>query len=228
MKKIILVLLSAISFSASIAVAQEKKANGLSMKTGWALGLKAGTTGYGFELQKKLNDIFHMRLGGNYFGYQISQSLADAKAHVDVDLLLNSYSLLMDWYSKEVANNVRLTAGIFYNRSILKIHGVPTTVPKIGEIALTAEQIGDINLTFIGNMLQPYLGVGYGKAVPNNHFSFNFDFGFIYQGSPIVDLKATGIIAPTASEEQRAIIADNIADVYLYPVITFQLNYKLN
>lgn len=193
---------------------------------GWAIGIKASTLGFGGEIVKSFNESFNLRLGGSYFKQKYSLSFADAIADDSwTYTTVGSVSLIMDWHFSRV---VHLSAGVLYNMSVLKVESLPTESQNIGDIEVTPETIGTLTYQLTPNEICPYFGIGFGRSISKNKVvSFNFDLGAVYQGSPKVSLEATGMVSPTANEEQRKLLEDNVKDLRFFPFLNFQLSFKI-
>ena len=56
---------------------------------------------------------------------------------------------------------------------------------KFGDYVFTADENGNIDVMMKTNVVKPYLGIGVGKHIAQNHrLSFALDFGLIFWGSP--------------------------------------------
>ena len=187
--------------------AQDKtpSGTGFSWQTGWSLSLKTGTLGLGGEVAKKIDDRFMVRLAGNFFGY--NQNFND----VVFRLRLRSCSLSADWAPWQ--NIVHFSGGFVYNQNLLEVE-----INSIRPHSL---------LRIAPNAIDPYLGIGLGKVLPSGRLGFNVDLGLLYQGSPNVEYYIiSDTNEPTAS---RAYITDgSVLGVYLYPVLSFQVSYRIN
>ena len=80
--------------------------------------------------------------------------------------------------------------------------------------------------------INSHIGIGWGNAVgKNKQWSFSFDLGVIYQGSPKVNLSANGTSSGDAAfqrnlarEEQS--LEGELEDFQFYPVISFGICYS--
>lgn len=194
--------------------------------SGWGIGIKASSIGFGADIVKSFNQNFTLRLGASYFkkDFKVAK-LDDLKAEALNYTSLGSVSLLFDYY---IFKSVYISVGGFYNFSTLEFESAATESQKIGNIVVTPETIGSITYTLKPNELCPYLGIGFGHTISRNKLlAFNFDLGALYQGSPKLLLEATGMVSPTANEEQRQLLEDNVKDWKFYPFLNFQLSFRL-
>ena len=74
-----------------------------------ALGLKVGTLGAGVEFTMEAAENVNLRFGANYF--KLSREINVEDNPYDMDLKLNSFTALADWYVSD--SPFRVTAGAF-------------------------------------------------------------------------------------------------------------------
>lgn len=235
-KKILPVFLL-LSFLSLNSFAQEKAASStakpeksnpysFSFGTGWALGIKAGTAGYGGELSKKLSRSFDLRLG--YAMLSTSQSLDlevdKRKLAVTADVALGIPSAKLDWHPG--AASFRFTFGAGLPNNNIGVTGKLKETFTYGEIVVSPEEIGTFAMDIKWNAVAPYVGIGFGRNVPKKRVSFTIDMGSYYIGSPSVKLNPTGMLSPTA--DQQSVMEGNMVDYKWHPVLNFQFNVKIN
>ncbi|MFY8109518.1 MAG: hypothetical protein ACOVO9_11020 [Bacteroidia bacterium] len=213
---------------AEVPAAKPEKSNpySFSFGTGWALGVKAGTAGYGGELSKKLSRSFDLRLG--YAMLATAQSLeldVDKRTlAVDADIALGIPSAKLDWHPG--AASFRFTFGAGMPNNNIGITGQLKESFTYGEIVVKPEELGVFNMDIKWNAVAPYLGIGFGRNVPKKRVSFTIDMGAYHIGSPKVTLNPTGMISPTA--DQASVFEGNMVDYKWHPVLNFQFNVKIN
>jgi hypothetical protein len=190
---------------------------------GLALTAKAGTLGLGLEASTSLLEGFNARLGYNAFSYETDQTIDDIKYDVDIDL--QSLSLLLDWHP--LRGGFRVSAGVLANGNDGK-GSAPVGNYTIGDIPFTNVGL-DANVDF--KSAAPYLGIGWGNAVASEKgWGFNVDLGVMFQGSPEISLLPTGPNAGLVPEselikEQQKVQDD--ADYFkYYPVLSVGVSYR--
>ena len=94
-----------------------------------------------------------------------------------------------------------------------------------GDITIDNEDIGDIDLTVSWTGVAPYMGFGFGRAIPKNRVGFGLEFGAYYAGGPDVDIAASGMLTNTSQE--AAEMQDNLASYAWMPRIMARLAVKL-
>ncbi|MCU7914909.1 MAG: hypothetical protein KZQ65_03140 [Candidatus Thiodiazotropha sp. (ex Gloverina cf. vestifex)] len=188
-----------------------------------ALTAKLGSLGLGIEGTFGLAEHFNARLGLNKLDYDRTETISDIQ--YDLDLELQSVSLLADWHP--FGSAFRFTAGLMSNGNELTGSSTSDSL-TIGDT--TYQGIGlDAKLDF--DSTAPYLGVGWGNALAaGKGWGFNVDLGIMFQGSGNVSLVPTGagasLVDPAdiALEEQR--FEDDIKNYKYYPVFSFEASYR--
>lgn len=193
---------------------------------GWGIGLKANTFGFGADVIKSFNHNFTLRLGASYMKQDFKISTFDDFGGAAFNYTtLGSVSLIFDYY---VFRSVYISAGAMYNMSKLEFESKAEESQTIGNIEVSPETIGGVSYTLLPNEICPYLGIGFGHTLSRNKVvAFNFDLGAVYQGSPKVKLDATGMVSPTANEEQQQLLQDNVKEWKFYPFMNFQLSFRI-
>lgn len=149
------------------------------------IGIKASTLGAGVDLVVPIPasgaSHFNVRLNGNYFSYNRTDTLSDIKA--ETGFRFKSAGLLADWYPSKGAFHV--SGGAYWNGNKVKVTGKPTngTYTFNGQTYTTSE-VGDLNGNAdLGNSFAPYVGIGWGNAItPNKRLTFFADFGVLVTG----------------------------------------------
>lgn len=193
---------------------------------GFSIGAKAGTMGFGGELGLAINPRVHLRLGGSYFRYEIDLEAFQSEVKGSSYAQVGSVSLLANFHP---ARYFYLSAGVLYNLFEAGIYGLPANPITIGNIQANPDEVGYLEVTMKPGMnINPYAGIGFGRAVSKNRVvSFNIDLGAAFMDSPKADIQSTGMLTPTSSEDQRRQLNQNIAWIQFYPMINFQLNFKI-
>lgn len=214
MKKLLLITLSIFIFYSSQNFAQ-----------GFAIGAKLSTRGISFELNKSVLKNINLKAGAAFFSYTHNGGGGTDDYEYEAKLSLSSLSLLTDWFP--FSNAIRLTGGILVNLNKVDINLTPTNSYTVGGDVYAPEDLGVLNAKVDFNTVSPYIGLGIGNPTSGDSgLKFTFDIGTIYQGSPKVDLSATGLIEPSAAPDQEAQLEDNISWFKWYPVVSFGLMYK--
>lgn len=189
-----------------------------------ALGLKAGTLGAGAEVTTALTNRLNVRVGGSFFPYSVKGDYTEEEVNISytADLSVQTLSALIDLHPFK--NAFRLSVGAVYNGTAVDATARPTESYTVKQRTFSKEELGTLSGTVdYGSKIAPYAGIGFGNAVRGSRLDVTLDLGVIYTNSPSLDLKGTGMIAPTAEQDQE--LEDELSGIKLYPVISLGLSY---
>ncbi|MDP6780108.1 MAG: hypothetical protein QGI83_25360 [Candidatus Latescibacteria bacterium] len=196
---------------------------------GVGVTVKAGTLGIGAEVTKSIVPTVNVRVGGSYFTYGFDGTEGDVS--YDLDLKLKSFNLLVDFHPI-LGRGLRLSAGMVLNSNGVDMVSRPTASYDIGGTTYTATDVGTIHGAVDFKSFAPYVGIGWGNAA-GGRWGIAFDLGLALQGSPQVDLSATGPIASDAQflaelRQEESQVQDDISGFKYYPVVSLGLSFKLS
>ena len=171
-----------------------------------AIAINLSSVGYGLEYAHNINRHLNGRLRFNMLNISdLSQAVefdgtpTMVTANVDVfnaDLLLEYLPFRRSSF-KLVAGGSMIFSGkgdvnIAYDEEI-----------KYGDLVITKEEIGDLTIGVDYAGFAPYMGIGFGRAVPRKKVGFGLEIGTYYTGAPTVSLQATNMLADTVEEEAQ-------------------------
>ena len=223
-----------------------------------SLGVKVSTLGIGLEAATPLHNLLTLRFGvtstggisfreRNFsppegddfiesFGYMPDWRFKPRISFTHANLLLDYHP----------AGVFHFTAGVFMGGSKLKLDGYLVDPDHDNQLSKPLEgkswpvlTVGDQQVKFPGgqadlelqlgkNALKPYLGLGFGYAVPKSKVSFKFELGVLYQkgytlrqNGKVFDLKP--------AEEQEFKDMHNTITKYamVWPMVSLQLFYRI-
>ncbi len=197
-----------------------------------AVGVKAGTLGFGGEVTAGLTPSFNARV--SYNGYNYNGSSTQNQIIYDYKLSLGSFPVLLDWYPFE-GSAFRLSPGVVFNNNKISATGTSKQVSSyvIGGKTYSTAQIGSLVGNADFNKTAPYAGLGWGNAVgKDSGLSVVFDLGVMFQGSPTIALSATNPAMqndPTfkaSLDKEIADVKDKTDKLKYYPVVSLGLAYR--
>ena len=200
-----------------------------SSQAGIGIAGKAGSLGLGVEVTQSLVPMLNVRGGINWFNYSFDRTESDVR--YDIDLKLKSFTALVDFHPFPLMG-FRLTGGIVFNSNGLDMVSQPISGSvEIGGQTYTQSEVGTLTGKVDFASTAPYFGIGWGNAA-NSRIGLAIDLGIAFQGTPQVELGATGQLANTPSfiTELRAEERDlqDSLDVFKYfPVISIGLSFKI-
>lgn len=199
----------------------------------WNVGLKGGTLGLGVDVSTPLSEKLGVRFNLNGLKYGMDEEIDDVDYDGDLELL--TAGLLLDYYP--FSSTFRISAGVYYNDNIFKGSARPTagSTVDINDIPYDATEVGQLDAEITFNKFSPYVGIGWGNDTFAKGWSFSFDLGVMYHGTPEADLVATRgsavddatfaiIEANVAAEEES--LQDEIDSYRFYPVVMVGVNYR--
>lgn len=192
----------------------------------FTVGGNISTLGLGAEIGIRFNDYIGLRLGANYFGFDVTKEYTDVEYEADFQFL--SGGGVVDIYP--FGRIFRLTGGVRYNANDIELStGTPTTTVTVGGQTFTAAQAGKLEAEIDFNKVAPYAGLGFEGILLNGHLSLAFDMGVLFQGRPDVDVEASGSGAAglnAALNEEADDLEDDLSFLGFYPVVGLSANYR--
>jgi len=201
----------------------------------FALGVKGGTIGLGFEGVFRLSEQINLRAQHTQFSKDVNESSSGGSSDLDfnLDLDIGMTALMLDYHPFNGA--FRLTAGYAKNANQLNGSAVPSGSYEIGDNIYTAADIGNVNATIDFKSTAPYLGFGWGNAVsPDNGFGISFEVGVLLQGAPKINLTTTKQLATPALQQQleaniakeTATFEEDTKSFKAWPVVALGVSYQ--
>ncbi len=193
---------------------------------GTGVDVHVSTLGYGADLAFQMTDTVDVRVGLNQFKKNIDKT--SGNLNYTGDLKLSSFGLLADWH---LFNGVtHLTAGLMGNGNKLSMTATAAanTNYTINGATYNSGPTGGALTTAVDfNKTAPYLGFGWSGRPKNSGFSFNSDFGIMFQGSPKATVTATGWsgAASTLTSDAQAQLNEDLKNYKYYPVISIGVGY---
>lgn len=239
-----------------------------------ALGVSAGTDGIGIELAAPLTYNFAVRAGYNFmpkFKYKENVDLGSnpafinpngQKVDLEGELNMGDFKILFDWYPF-TTSSFRLTAGAYIGKEkILTVKNTSafvnsdywgtagielgTTESVYSTYTILSDEQGNVKADLKVNSFKPYIGIGFGRAVPKNRLAVQFDLGVQIWGTPEVwtniqyfdynqgkyvkEYKRVGpnrITNPDKDYQDAKDAIETISKIGVYPVLTLRLNGRI-
>ncbi|MDQ8006051.1 MAG: hypothetical protein REI64_14710 [Pedobacter sp.] len=192
-----------------------------------AVQLNVGTQGIGAAVNYGVYEKLALRLGVNAIPIKANDvfkiSGFNSTSHVSADFY--NIHLLADYTPFKQQPWFRLVGGFAY---FLKANGnvriIPSDDYKYGDLTLTEDQIGYVDLNVDWKGLAPYLGLGFLKTFPKRKFNINLDLGTYYLNKPEADIIGTGILTGNSSQTEQ--FQSNIKNYRWLPILQLNFNYK--
>lgn len=193
----------------------------------YSIGLTAGTPGVGLEFGMDANEIIGLRVTANFF--KISRNVGVNDIDYDGNLKLTTAGVLADLYPFD--SGFRASAGAMLNSNKIDIGATPASSVTIGNTTYTPAQVGRLDGKIDFKKFAPYAGIGYSGGRGEPGVAFVADLGVMFQGTPRVDLTATGPITTTPGfatslAQERSQIQDEADPFKFYPVAKIGVVYR--
>ncbi len=198
-----------------------------------AIALSGGSDGLvGVDVNLRFHPKWNLRCGLRYFNlsienYETNFNRFEYYANIDLRIRQSNLSLMAEYSPWN--RGLKLVGGIgyfFWDNSLYGKGGLRDAVP-LNDVMIPGEDIGYIagEVTF-GSPVNPYLGFGFGNAIPRKRFGISVDAGFFYKGKPRLDLTATNLIKGNEVNEDQ--LEENISPYRWWPVVSLTVAFKLN
>ncbi|MBR1484574.1 MAG: hypothetical protein IJ612_02640 [Prevotella sp.] len=268
MKKLGLLIVAALTLAAQGVSAQNSDDNNLFNHL--SAGVSLGTTGIGIEVASPITSFLQLRAGYSFIPKIKINETADLDSSedylrkedgtgyyesVDIEGKLNmgDLKLLVDYYPLK-KSSFHVTAGAYIGKSKLATaystnHFLNqgywgNSGPEMGSASQTytivSDPDGSVTADVKVNSFKPYLGIGFGRAVPNNRISVCFDFGVQFWGKPSLWTKIDDNLGTEYRKVEKSRIlsqqdwcsdvidALDIAEkIIVYPVLTLRVNGRI-
>lgn len=194
-----------------------------------AVSLGLGTEGIGALLSAQLIPrTLALNIGFSRFNHDFNFT-AD-KARFDANLRLGAVPIVLSWYPFH--GNFSVDAGVFINQNRVAATGVPEAggTYRINGDSYTAAEVGTMTGTTDFHVAAPYVGIGWGNPFAGGRWTFLVDAGAMYEGSPRVNLHATGaatnpqLAADVASLQNS--VNHQLDFLNWWPVVTIGVAYR--
>lgn len=191
-----------------------------------ALGVSFGT-GFGFDYSRTLKqNKLYVTASYNSLAYSIKDFEQEINGE---DMLANAE---LDFKNMDVklsyhpfSNAFKLVGGLgFFSSSNINIKTTFKDNIKVGDVEFNAADSGNLDIDFNWGKTSPYVGLGFGRAVPNKRLGFSFDFGTYMSSSPEITIDATGIIEQT--KDQEGLLNESFESFKFIPYASFRLSYS--
>ena len=230
MKKV-LISLVALVFSTTTVLAQTDVFNHL------AVGAGVGTQGISIDVATTLTKYAAVRAGVNIMpNIKVKDSMSgsyggvSASYKAQAEFARTTFDLAFDFYP---ISNLFITAGLsFGGEKVGKIKGnvnsssaavteaLSNNYVDVGEYKVPVKD-GKIDAGIAVNKVRPYVGLGYGRAVPKGRVACRVELGVQFHGTP-KPVSDFGAVTKTG-EKGDDDISKVIDKLTVYPVLKFRI-----
>ncbi len=169
-----------------------------------ALGISSGSQALiGLDAATNLSRNINLKLGYYFLNFNFAPPDIDASRFglgkktllVDSKLSLNTIGILAEFMPFS-SNKLRLVGGLMVGLD----DGVEVAMRfkddfQFNDYLIKAEEIGTINVKyFTETALYPYLGIGFGRSIPDRRVSINLEVGTYLRGRPQFEFSGSGLL----------------------------------
>lgn len=97
---------------------------------------------------------------------------------------------------------------------------------ELGDYLLTPDAQGNVKAHINTKSFRPYVGIGYGRAVPHHRVGCSVDLGCMFWGKPTVDCNGVELTSENLGSNGGDIIK-TISKIKVYPCLTVRLCGKI-
>ena len=95
---------------------------------------------------------------------------------------------------------------------------------QFGDVKLSKKDVGEIIADVSWSGIAPYLGIGFGRAIPKKRFGIGFELGSYFTSSPDVILTASKLLSPTSNQQEN--LKESLSTFKFIPKIEIRIAYK--
>lgn len=193
-----------------------------------SIQLTAGTQGVGAEFNYGLTGNLALRTGLSFAPLTMNNAFPISGLSADSKLSANftNLHLLADFTPIKNFRFLRLVAGsAYFMQAKGSFYLQPNKNYNYGDIVLTPDQVGSVNLDADWRGIAPYAGLGLVNIFPRHGFSVNLDLGSYYLTRPRTTITGTGVLDDNSS--QNAQFERNVSAYRFLPVLQLNFNFKL-
>jgi hypothetical protein len=206
MRKLFLVSALAVLSAAQSFAGDNGKKEDSNMFNHLSIGLSAGTDGIGLDLAAPIGNHFSVRAGKEDWpkikykpdispGTDSKSFILNKDGKIDIEGKINmaDFKLLFDYYPF-TNSSFRLTAGAYFGKEkVVTVYNKGQFLSQNewgsagiqhGKYKIASDANGNINLDLKAKSFKPYLGLGFGRAVPRKRIGVAFDLGVQFWGTP--------------------------------------------
>lgn len=217
-----------------------------------SVGVTAGTPGIGFDVAAPIGNYVQVRAGVAFmpsikFGTDLDvveipsdfTGKYPETVEVEAKVGFTNGKLLFDVFPFK-SSSFHITAGAYFGSSaIIKAYNKEdgllqdiadynATHPgqeigyELGDYLLTPDDKGNISAEIKTASFKPYVGLGFGRAVPKKRIGFMFEAGVQFWGSPKLYCNGDRLTEEDFNGEDGGLMK-TLSKITVYPVINFRI-----
>lgn len=205
-----------------------------------SVSVNAGTLGVGVQVASPVSRLLSLRTGVMMFKYThdyeydgvIRYEGFEGEYPIPMEAKANMVNglLLADIFPFK-KGTFHFTGGFYVGTpDIVKISGEADRLVEIGDLIIKPVD-GKVGAQLETNGFKPYLGIGFGNSVTKgNRVGFKFELGAMFHGNPkivVTEGLEVGDMGHLEISEDLDKFNKFLRDFNVYPVMNFQLNFRM-
>lgn len=197
----------------------------------YAAALNGSSLGFGAEFAVKFTDQLSGRLRFNYLNMenlvsQDPQKIGGETFLIDAGPKSTEADIVVE-YLPFKGSSFKVVGGFgYFFEGDMSVYSTNKNGYTYGSMHIEAEDIGKVVFKMDYSGLAPYLGIGFGRAVPKNLVGVSFEMGTFYLGEPKATIGRTELLAEN-TEVNLAQFQEDISDYRWYPYINLRVAINL-
>lgn len=123
-------------------------------------------------------------------------------------------------------NSFYLKSGVFLrNKPVLSISSTFSEPLKVGDLTLTPDQTGKVDVFLMTGNIMAYAGMGLTLTTPIKRFKIGMEVGSFYHGKPKVVMEASGALQHNSRNQEQ--LQRNLSFIQILPQIQIDFIYQL-
>lgn len=123
-------------------------------------------------------------------------------------------------------NSFYLKSGVFLrNKPVLTISSTFSEPLKVGDLTLTPDQTGKVDVFLMTGNVMAYAGMGLTLATPIKRFKIGMEVGSYYHGIPKVVMESSGTLQHNSRNQEQ--LQRNLSFLQMLPQIQIDFIYQL-
>ncbi len=147
-----------------------------------------------------------MKINYSYFEYNAKTQLdtSDENIKLDSNFYMSAIRLALEYYPF-LKSSFKLIGGVSYIPKVeIVIIASPNENYTFGETVFTPEEVGTLRFGLnYGKGVAPFVGIGFGRAVPKKQIGFGFELRTYYLKQPEVSLTGTERLSSMNEQEKK-------------------------
>jgi hypothetical protein len=190
------------------------------------LQLHGGTQGFGLAVHHNFLPKVAARLGASYGSVTVNDGFTFNNLSTDSEIK-GTFSNIHLYGEYSALSWLRIVAGAAYLfKADANVVITPNESVTQEGITLEADEIGILTTKITYKKFAPYLGLGFGRGLPQKRFNINVDLGFYYLSAPTVTMTGTEYLED--NEHNGPILTENMKNYRFLPVAQINFNFKLS